>query len=217
MRRRLALLAGLGLSIGLTNAAMAGPLLGTIVLTIAPNPIIEDGQGLGIPTAAVFSSGPVDLGSLPHGLALTGPSLGFVGGGLIGQDIETTFDLRIAFDGVSGSQSSIDVTGPLTGWAGEIPGYSADSQFQATPTLATVQGWTPNSGVPTALIEHYLNTSDYQLFQLVRGTFPPDTANFWLTVAPSAGASVPEPATILLYLAGLTVLGVRRGIRVGWS
>ncbi|HZW33667.1 MAG TPA: hypothetical protein VFF52_23300 [Isosphaeraceae bacterium] len=210
MRRRLTLIACLASIVSLAGASKAGSIMGTIVLTVAPNPIIEDGQGLGIPTAAVYSSGPVDLGTLPQGLALPGPALGF-DGGLIGEPIKTAFDLKITFDGASGSQPSIDVTGSLVGMveATQSPD-TADSWFQSPPTSATVQGWSPNSGIPMALINQYLNTSNYQLFQIFAGSVPPDSDTFWLTVSPSTGATVPEPATVLLYLAAIAVPGAAR-------
>lgn len=185
--------------------------MGTIVLTVAPNPIIEDGQGMGIPKAAVYSSGPVDLGNLPRGLPLHGPAIGF-GGELIGERIKTTFDLKITFESASTSQPTIDVTGSLAGAVASEPGHSF-AWFQGTATSATIQGWTPESGVPLALTNQYLDPSRYQLIQLITANAPPDSADFGLTVTPSAGAIVPEPATLLLYLAAMAVLGVWRGAR----
>ena len=213
MRRSLPLVAWLALVISLTSAAKADPIMGNIVMTVAPSPPAA-GTGLGIPTAAVYSSGPVDLSTLPQNLPLTGPALGFAGGGLIGQIIKTTFDLKITFNGAAGSQPSIDVTGPLTGWANYSPSPDhASSWFQATPTSATLHGWTVGSGVPMDLINQYLNTSNYHVDQLISASLPPDRANFALTVDPSTGVTTPEPATVLVYLVAIAGLGVRRGAR----
>jgi hypothetical protein len=195
-------------------AANAGPITGTIVMTVAPAPAADGDPGPGIRAAAVYSSGTVDIGSLPKSLPLAGPPLGFYGG-VIEDSVKTTFELRITFNGASGSHPSVDVTGSLSGSVALLPSPTvAYSSFDATPQSAILRGWTPGSGVPLSLIDQYLNTSNYEpLHQGFVGQVPPDTGTFWLTVNPPAAATVPEQSTLLLYLVPIAGLGLRAGAR----
>jgi hypothetical protein len=191
--------------------AKADPIMGTITLTVAPALPTVDGAGGGIPSPAVYTSGLVNLGALPQNFALAGPALGFVGG-IIEESVQTTFDMRITFDGAAGSQPYVDVTGSLGGGVESLPG-SAASNFFGTPTSATLRDWTIGSGVPLALLDQYLNLSNYQqLTQGFGGTAPPDTGTFWLVMDP-APSNAPEPASLLVYAIALAALGGRRGAR----
>ena len=78
---------------------------------------------------------------------------------------------------------------------------------------ATVQGWSPESGVPMSLINKYLTTSNYSLYlqdsyHVVPESYP-TASDFYLTANQSAVTFVPEPATVLIYLAAIAGLGVR--------
>jgi hypothetical protein len=148
----LILIACLALVASVTGAAKANPIMGTVTLTVAPAGQFGGNPGLGIPTAAAYSSGPVDLGALPSTVPLTGPELAF-NGGLIEENIATTFDLKIALNSASGSQPSVDLSGPLRGWVASVQSPNvAGSSFWATPTSASLQGWAAGLGVPMALI-----------------------------------------------------------------
>ncbi len=111
MRRRLTLAAYFAFMASMANAAKADPIMRTMTLTVAPT---GAATGPGIPSAVVYTTGNIDLGNLGQNVTLTGPPLGFVGG-VIDEVINTTFDLKITFNGVSGSKSYIDITGPLSG------------------------------------------------------------------------------------------------------
>ena len=136
-------------------------------------------------------------------------------------DINTTFDLKIAFDGAAGSHPTIDVTGPMfveiysepdtnsPNWMDGASNVSVGTV--ATLKSATVQGWTPESGVPMSLINKYLTTSNYSLslqdaYHVVPESYP-TTSNFYLTANQSAVTFVPEPATLLMYLAAIAGAG----------
>ncbi len=216
MRQRLMLVAALAFLLSVTGMAEADPIMGTITLTVAPAPPAYGNPGPGIPTAAVYNSGSVDLSVLPQNLFLTGPPLGFAGG-LIGNSINTTFDMKITFDGTSGAQPYVDVKGSLFGYVASVPG-AASSNFSGTPTSATLQDWTVGSGVPLGLVNQYLNLSNYKpLYQLFAGTAPPQSSSFGLVIDPTPNVQTPEPTALLVYLAVLGGLGLRRGARAWWS
>jgi hypothetical protein len=136
-----------------------------------------------------------------------------------------TYDLKITFNGASGSQPTIEVTGSMKVVADSVPdsnypfGGPVIVRATANPASATVQGWTPSSGVPQSLIDTYLNTSNYKLYQqdgYTTGTNTPypTSSTFDLVANPSALAVTPEPSTILVYLAAIMGLGLRRSSRI---
>ncbi len=213
MRQRLMLVAALAIMLSVTGMAEADPIMGTITLTVAPAPPAYGNPGPGIPTAAVYNSGSVDLSVLPQNLFLTGPPLGFAGG-LIGNSINTTFDMKITFDGTSGAQPYVDVKGSLFGYVASVPG-AASSNFSGTPTSATLQDWTVGSGVPLGLVNQYLNLSNYEsIHQGFGGTAPPETGQFVVQVVSAPEVAAPEPAAFLVYLVAIGGLGAKGAVRM---
>ncbi len=213
MRQRLMLVAALAIMLSVTGMAEADPIMGTITLTVAPAPPAYGNPGPGIPKEAVYNSGSVDLSVLPQNLFLPGPPLGFAGG-LIGNSINTTFDMKITFDGASGTQPYVDVKGSLFGYVASVPG-AASSNFSGTPTSATLQDWTVGSGVPLGLVNQYLNLSNYQsIDQGSGGTAPPETGQFVVQVDPAPAVAAPEPAALLVYLVALGGLGAKGAVRM---
>jgi hypothetical protein len=207
-RRSLLLVVFLALMTSLSLRAKADPVMGTIELTVAPN----------VPRLGntVYLSGSVDLSNLPQNLPLPGPSLGYNNDGQFNENINTTFDLKVTFGGASGSQPYVDLTGPLVG---SIGGTSAvenmGGQFTASPTSAVLHNWSASSGVPLALIEPYLNPASYHLDGAIEGGAM-NMAGFLMTVDPSTASppvSAPEPVTMLMYLAVISGLGMRHGVR----
>jgi hypothetical protein len=235
MRRSLMLSASLALLASLTGAATAGPITGTVTMTVAPAGPSNGTTGPGIVDVASYSSGLVNLSTLPDGMVLRGPTLGLDtagGGGPINDSVSSTFQMTITFNGPTGIQPSINITGTISGYAVQeesaapggplAPGQNAGlavASFVATPISATVTSatvdWPPVSGVPASLIDQYLNLSNYRLSQYVSQApgfyLPPADGNFVLTILPAA---VPEPATILVYLAAIVGLGLRHGARL---
>jgi hypothetical protein len=227
------LLACVALMTALPSAAKADPVMGKITLTIAPPPGLTGFGGSASSSApVVYSSGTVDLsqefqGPVPPGatvgensINLTGPHLYPDFGGLAVQ-MNTTFQMQIAFDGAAGSQPTIDVTGTMNVYAAGTPaGTSNTGAFidsSAAPQSATVQGWTPDSGIPMSLIDQYLKTSNYYLWQQdnfsygsTQGQDNPATGTFLLMANASAITPVPEPGAALVFLAAFGALGARR-------
>ncbi len=119
--RSFTFIAILAVTMLLSDAAMADPILGTITLTIAPIPGLELGAAASS-APVVYSSGLVDLSQpfqgeiLPggavtsQGLTLTGPHLDAGFGGLP-ETFDTTFQMQITFDGNSGHGSKTPVFG----------------------------------------------------------------------------------------------------------
>ncbi len=220
----------------LPSAAKADPIMGNMTLTIAPPPGLTGFGGSALSNApVVYSSGTVDLSQefqsqiQPGGIVtdnfinLTGPHLYPAFGGL-SVDMNTTFQMQITFDGVAGSQPTIDVTGTMNVDAAGTPegtwNTGAWIASSATPQSATVQGWTPDSGIPMSLINQYLKTSNYYLRQLdsfsygsTPGQDNPATGTFTLIANASALTPVPEPGAVLVYLAAFGALGFRYGAR----
>jgi hypothetical protein len=202
-------LAGLTLVSFLTSAR-AEPIMGTVTVTVAPASASGSQPGPGIPSAATFSSGTVDLSTLPSSLFLSGPTLGLNttgGDGPINDTVVTTFQMTITFDGASGNQPSIDITGSVLGYdqQGQPPsGFPptaentnpASSSYYATPTSATLLGWRSNSGISMTLINQYLDLSAYHLtqylFQASGTSLPPATSDFVLAISPSDGGVSPS-------------------------
>jgi len=171
MRRVMVFAISLAFAGAAVPTAKADPIMGTITLTVEPA-LPYASVGPGIPNAAVYTSGPVNLSDLPQNFSLTGPPLGFVGG-LIQESIRTTFNMEIAFNGTGGSQPYVDVVGSLSGGVLSNPD-GAGSNFSGTPTSATLHDWTASSGVPLTLIGQSLNLSNYQFVsQGFSGTAPP--------------------------------------------
>jgi hypothetical protein len=222
----------------MTCGAKADPTMGTVTLTVAQAPYSNSWGGAIFQGPVVYSSGPVDLGQFFQGQIVLGGGETYQGLSLAGpllvhwygfgsEQIPTTFDMKIAFDGAGGSHPTIDVTGPLLVDASSTPDTSSPEwnngasfvnvAAAATPQSATVQGWTPQSGVPLSLINQFLNTSNYELgqadaYHLVPEGYP-TTSTFNLMANRSAVTFVPEPATVEIYLAAIAGLGVRRGVR----
>jgi hypothetical protein len=229
--RSLIVIACLALAAALTSAARADAVMGTVTLTIAgatsPTGFVGGiGQG-----PVVYSSGSVDLSQvfqsevLPggailegHSVRLTGPHLIPTFGGL-GENFSTTFQMKIAFDGASGSQPTINVTGLVTGGAAGTPEgtYNTGAIIGANgiPQSATLQGWNPDSGIPISLVNQFLNPSNYYLWQQDSYLYgspqdSPATAFFSLVPNLSAVSPVPEPATVAVFLAAIAALCARQ-------
>jgi hypothetical protein len=226
------------LALALTSSAKADPVLGSVTLTIARETDTA-GYGGGIAQGpVVYSSGSVDLSQvfqsevLPggailegHGVSLTGPHLLPNFGGL-GETFNTTFQLKIAFDGTSGSQPTINVTGVMTGGASGTPegtfNTGANIEANGNPQSASLQGWNPGSGVPMSLINQYLNPSNYYLLQQDSYMYgspqdSPATASLSLIPNTSAVTPVPEPATAAIFLAAIAALCFRHRAGLWWS
>ena len=232
------LIACVALVTSLPSAAKADPIMGNITLTIAPPPGLAGFGGSALSsTPVVYSSGTVDLshvfqGPLPpfatvgdNFINLTGPHLYPDFGGLPVQ-MNTTFQMQITFDGAAGSRPTIDVTGTMNVYAEGTPEGTFNTgaliASSGTPQSATLQGWNPDSGIPMSLINQYLTTSNYFLWQqddsFSYGSAPgqdnPATGTFMLLANASAITPVPEPGAMLVYLAAFgrwafgTVLGV---------
>ncbi len=211
MRSRWILVTGLAFVLSLCTTAQADPIMGTITLTVAPA-LPYASVGPGIPQVAIYTSGPVNLSALPQNFFLSGPALGFEGG-VIQDDVQTTFDMKIAFNSTSGSQPYVDVHGTLFGGVASFPGF-ASSNFSGTPSSASLQDWAVGSGVPMALIDQYMNLASYQsISQGFGGTSPPETGQFVVQVGPMPETAAPEPSAVLTYLAAIAVLGMRRAWR----
>ncbi len=226
------LIACVALVTSLPSAAKADPVMGNITLTITPPPGLAGFGGSALSNApVVYSSGTVDLSQefqsqiQPGGtvtenfINLSGPHLYPDFGGLPVQ-MNTVFQMQITFDGAAGSQSTINVTGTMNvGAAGTPEGTINDGAIITsfgTPQSATVQGWTPDSGIPMSLINQYLKTSNYFLSQqdsFSYGSTPgqdnPATGTFTLIANASAITPVPEPCSALVYLTAFGALGFR--------
>jgi hypothetical protein len=131
--RSFSLIAFLAVMASLTSTAMADPVMGTVTLAVAPPPGLAGFGGSGLSQSpVVYSSGSVDLSQLfqsqvqpggattSEGLTLTGAHLYPSFGGLAA-NFNTTFQMTIAFNGTSGSQPTISVTGTLMGTAAGTP------------------------------------------------------------------------------------------------
>jgi hypothetical protein len=240
MRRCLTLTACLALMASSTSVAKADPIMGNITLTVTESKYGGLTGGISQPTLA-YSSGTVDLsqffqeqvfpdGSTSYqGLTLNGPLLMRWYGLGDASPPGVTYDMKIAFDGASGSQPTVDVTGSLNVKAVSEPDSASIEishvwvQTSAILKSATLQGWTPHSGIPMSLINMFLNTSNYQLAEWDQYTvggrdYPatdgyPPTSTFFLTPDASAVTPVPETATILAYLAAIAGVSVRRSLR----
>jgi hypothetical protein len=238
MSRRIMFMAWLALVTALPSAAKADPIMGNVTLTVAPPAGLEGFGGSASSSApVVYSSGTVNLsqefqsqiqpggGDSYSGLVLTGGHLYPDFGGLPVQE-STTFQMQITFNGAGGSQPTINVTGTMNIQAQGTPegtlntGAAIDSYAVPQSVTATLQGWTAASGVPMSLINQYLNTSNYSLWQqdiFSYGSTPgkdtPATGAFYLDANASAITPVPEPGTVVVYLAAFAALGVRYSAR----
>jgi hypothetical protein len=195
-----------------TDKAKADPMMRTVTLTVKPTALGGSGSSAAITQPVVYASGSVDLSTLPQGLELSGTPLVNVGG-LIDEVVNTTFDLKITFDGKSDSRPSIDVTGSPSGAVQGYPDTGVQELFEAAPTSAIFQGWTAQSGIPIELRNKYLGFSKCSLRRSLSGNPVPDSADFTLTVASAPQVAAPEPATVLLYLAAIVGCGAHRGAR----
>jgi hypothetical protein len=225
----------LALAAALTSTANADPVMGTVTLTIAGEPYPTGFSGGIAQGPVVYSSGTVQLDqffqsqavsadetTLGHNVVLTGPILipNFSG---LEENFYSTFQMKIAFDGASGSQPTIDVTGVVSIAAEGTPegtfNTGAFIMASGTPQSATLAGWNPDSGVPMSLINQFLNPSNYYLYQQDSYQYgspqdSPATAFFALNPEISAVTPVPEPATVVVFLAAIAGLGVRHRARL---
>lgn len=223
-----ALLAILPLMASLTCAAKADPIPATVTLTVEPT-----GSGL---TAVphMYTGCIADLNSSPSYVFLLGPMLVDPYHSLpyppLHIDIQTTFEMTITLDGALGSHPSIDVKGNVTGTLEETdvtssspfwPEYNLSASFtvSGTGTSATLRDWTPDSGVPMSLINQYLNPSSYVFSQEASdmekvGPIELRSGGSSLRIELPAAAEAPEPAPILVFLAAIAGLGVRRRFRL---
>jgi hypothetical protein len=128
-------------------------------------------------------------------------------GGSIYETLGPVYNMTIALDGADGSHPTVKATGFLVGTVSEgiIPSMWSSFHSSSSASRLTVQGWTPASGIPQSLIDAYLDPSHYQFQQEVEATTLPASANLIVTVS-----SVPEPATIVVYVAGIAVLLLNR-------
>jgi hypothetical protein len=226
MGRGLTFIACLAFITSLTFESKADPIPADVTLTVEPSGM----PMTGIPY--VYSGTIPDVNTPPSYISLSGATLGSPGPnfqGLIDIGIRTTFNMMITFDGASGSHPSIDVTGNVTGyfdvtgipmsspyWAGGFNLLSSLS-VQGTATSAILQGWTPASGIPMSLIDQYLNPSSYTFTEQGSGMGMATSqlnGGAFLALNIPEGAEVPEPATLLIYLAAISGLVVRRGARL---
>lgn len=215
MRRVSAFVACLAFMTYLPFDARAGSIPADVSLTVGPP--------LGNPYA--YTTSIQDVNTPPSSVYL-GPTPGYLSDLThpVAENIQTTFNMTITFEGPSGSRPSIDVTGNVTGYLDVtvIPssspyyamGYNLSSSLNAMGIgkSATLQGWTPASGVPMSLIEPYLNPSIYGFSEQGRGmgmAYSELYGGATLFTNLPAAASVPEPTTLLMYLAAIAGLGVR--------
>lgn len=203
--------------------AAADPVMGTIELTAGPDSVLG---GDVFSTNQDYPSVPVDLSDpsvLSKGIPLPGPQLlNFTeespNGGPMkwGHDINTSFDLRITFDGSSGAHPYVELTGTLTGVMGEgDAAYNLGGFFTATPTSAVLHDWTPDSGVSLSVIDPFLNPGNYQINGAIEGGFQ-DLSGFLFYVNPSSSIApipAPEPSTLLIYAAAIAGAGIRYRVR----
>ncbi len=166
--RSFTVMACLALTAALTSAVKADPVIGTVTLAVARE--TDTGGDLGgiAQGPVVYSSGSVDLSQVfqsevqPGGAILEGNSVNLTGphllntfGGL-GESFDTNLQLKIAFDGASGSQPTINVTGVMSVTAEGTPegtfNTGAHISAYGTPQSATLQGWNLDSGIPISLI-----------------------------------------------------------------
>lgn len=222
-RQTLAVAVCLTLVVSLGSTVRANPITGTITATVsnAPPP---DGSASYYSTdwfsaqSGGFASGgtptAVDLSILPTGLPLPGGDLGYNTHGTFGQKINAPFDLKITFDGTSGSHPFVELTGTLVGEIGGTSLYAnMGGWFIPTLTSAVLHDWTPDCGVPLSLINQYMNPASYHLDGAIEGGSM-NGVGYLMTIDPSTGASVvPEPATVVMYLAVIGGFIAWRGSR----
>ncbi len=205
MHRYLTPIVSLLLLTAMNLTVKADAIMGSIQLTIL-------GSNTPHLNNTTYSSGTIDLSTLPQNLPLPGPSLGYNNAGNFNEPVNTTFFMQITFQGPTGIQPVIDLTGPLVG---EIGGTSMvvnmGGSFNATPTAATLANWSADSGVPLSLIDQYMNPASYHLDGAIEGGAM-NLAGFLMTVnAPPV--STPEPAPILSFLVVIAGLGIRQRCR----
>jgi hypothetical protein len=226
MRHTSTIIACLALMLSKAVTAEADPIPGTITLTAQ-----EGGSQLTGPPPATYTGTVADLSAPSSYVMLSGPELGYSSGyaqGTMNIPIQATFNMTISFDGASGSQPTVDVAGTLTGSyvVSTIPpsnplyaeGYNLTGELNlgGTVTSATLQGWTTDSGVPMSLINQYLNTSSYNIYQQVytgpymASVVLPNTAVTNVDINLSTATAAPEPATILVYATSIAGLGLQR-------
>jgi hypothetical protein len=239
--RALTLVACLSLLVLPGRSVVADSIMGTVDMTIPPG----TGSG-GLPsdvasTGYLGTGGlqSVNLGTIPLVLQIGGVSLGYnpaftaveisnPWNGLsnpnypynpnaqYNQTVNTTFDMKIAFGGASGSQPTVVLTGTLVGaYGGDAMTADMSGHFTATVTSATLENWSPSSGIPLSLLNQYLSPASYQITGGIAGSVMNDVY-FTMTIDPSTGTlpvPAPEPATILVFLAMFAGLGVRGAVR----
>ncbi len=231
-RRTLTIVVCLGFLALPGRSAMADSIMGTVEMAITG---IGSGNG-GLPNGVIAISGSnlygqpqaIDLSVLPLSLGLSGPSLGFSPtftaaennpsaiDEIYNQTVNTTFDMKIAFEGASGSQPTVNLTGSLVGaYVGGTLTPDMSGRFTATPMSATLENWSPSSGIPLSLLEQYLNTASYQIVGAIGGSMANDLY-FSMTVDPSMGvlpAAAPEPSTLVVFAAMAVATMIHRRCR----
>ena len=226
MRRTLAHIAGLALIASITHPAKADPITASVTLTVEPN----DMPMSGIPY--VYTGTIADLTAPPSDIGLTGTTIGYPGSfwsAPMQTGIQTTFNMTITLEGAPGSQPSIDVTGTVTGsyaisvipqsspYYADGYNYTNSLSVQGTATSATLEGWTPQSGIPMSLLSQYLNPAIYSFSEQGSGgmgkasVYLPPELPAYLEITASAAAEAPEPAAVLVYVAAIAAWAVRRG------
>ncbi len=221
MGRGLTFVACLAFMTSLPSEARAGSISADVSMTVVgelgnPYPYITSIPDVSSPPSIVYSGPtPLNLSTIDY---------------LVDDNIRTTFNMTITFESPSGSHPSIDVTGNVIGNfdVAIIPssspffapgGFNLSSSLYAvgTGTSATLQGWTPASGIPISLIEPYLNPSIYGFSAWGRGmgiVYSELYGEESYFINMPGVASVPEPTTALMYLAAIAGLGVWRGARL---
>lgn len=229
MRRSLTLFTCVAFMASLIGAASADPISGTVTVTVEPSGTLVTA------VPYMYSACILDMSNTTYNGEMFGDGLlgspGPIWNPPINIDIQTTFNMTVTFDGASGSHPTIDLTGPLTVEFNQTDltssspyyamGYNPSTSLTArgTPTTATLQGWTPSSGVPMSLINEYLNPSSYDFFEsgeAMTMAMPPEqlSGGVSLGIHLSAGAEAPEPSSVLVCLAAIAGLAVRRGARL---
>jgi hypothetical protein len=176
MRRGLTWIACLAVVAPMPRVSKADPIQATVTMSVEE--LTSTGSDATVIGGPYQSSGNIsDLNALPSSINLSGPNPGsssFLFTHPVvpsTTNVQSTFNLTISLDGASGSHPSIDVTGPLTGSI-EAADISQALQgivltrseitksFQGVATSASLQGWTPTSGIPMSRMAPLLDPRD---------------------------------------------------------
>jgi hypothetical protein len=202
----------------LTSSAQADPISGGIALMIGA------GYGSSVPEFVADMANPPYKGGQLGGEPILPPE-GFGSG-----TISDSFNVSIVFNAASGANPTINVIGAITGvytvtdlepgnplWSSGGFNFETSLRMEGTATSATLENWSPASGVPLSLINQYLNLSDYHFTETAGGLsiaapyYDNLQASFSIDLPPAVPA--PEPTTAILYVAAIGGLVVRTRFR----